>query len=379
LAAISPLVPPAAKTLRQPIAVVRLDGQELQGVRSVKVANSAHRAADTFEVRLALQQQPSNADWAAWGGPNTRSEIEVLFGLADPATGQRVALQSAIIGPVDKIEVEQPDNQVVLSGRDYSAVLIDTQSFESFENKLASEVATLIAERHGLTPRVTATTTPIGQFSAHDNAYTGATVRQSEWDLLTRLAQAENFDVFVRGRTLFFQPPADPAGQPYPLGWTPAAGLGLAPQASVKNLRLTRMVPLTRDLIVTVTSHASASGTAITQTARSALTGPSAGSAAIVGPQLYVVDIPGLTAAQAAARAQKLISDFGRHERLVDVEMPGDPLLTIDSPLILSGTGTGWDQSYFIDRIERELSLGRGFTMHLSAKNRSNSASVTSE
>ena len=31
----------------------------------------------------------------------------------------------------------------------------------------------------------------------------------SEWTLLTYLAQREGFDVYVEGRTLFFNPPAD--------------------------------------------------------------------------------------------------------------------------------------------------------------------------
>ena len=263
MAAISPLMPPAPANLRQPIAVVRLDGQELSGVRAVKIVNSAHYAADSFRVELALQGQPATADWPAWGGGNVLSEIEVLFGLVDPATGQRLALQAAIIGPVDKIEVEQPGNYAVLSGRDYSAVLIDTQSFESFENRLASDVATEIAQRHGLTPMVTATTTPIGQFSPRDNAYTGTTMRQSEWDLLVRLARAESYDVFVRGRSLFFQPPADPTGPPYPVNWTPASGPGLAPGTTVTSLRLTRQVSLARDLVVTVASHDSVSGSPV--------------------------------------------------------------------------------------------------------------------
>jgi phage protein D len=378
LAAISPLTPPAPATLRQPIAVVRLDGQELPGVRTVRVGNCAHYAADTFRVELALQDQPVTSDWSAWGGQNTLSEIEVLFGLIDPAMGQRLALQSAIIGPVDKIEIEQPENRVHLTGRDYSSVLIDAQSFESFENKLASDVATELAERHGLMPVVTATTTPIGQFSPRDNAYTGTTVRQSEWDLLARLARSENYDVFIRGRSLFFQPPSGPAGPPYPLIWTASSAPGTAPRTNVERIRLTRLVPLARDLTVTVASHDALSGSPILRTATSVLAGQTARGAALVGPQQYTVDVPGLTAAQAAARAQKLISDFGRQERLIEVEMPGDPLLTIDSPIILSGTGTGWDQLYLIDRIDRELSLDRGFTMHLSAKNRSSAASVTS-
>ncbi len=365
--------------LRQPIVEVRLDGQPLSGVQSVKTINSAHYAADSFIVELALQGQPATADWAAWGGPNRLSEIEILYGLADPATGQTLSLQSAVIGPVDKVEVEQPVNRVVLSGRDYSALLIDTQSFESFENQLASDVATTIANRHGLTPMVTPTKMPIGQLSPRDNAYAAATVRQSEWDLLTRLARAEGYDVFVRGRSLFFQPPAGPTGAPFLLNWVPGPGPGGAARSNALHLRMSRQLRLARDLSVTVLSHNSVSGMPVAQTVTSTLGGQAAGTAASAGPQQYVFDVPGLTQAQAAARAQKLATDFGQQERVIEIEMPGDPFLTIESPIVLSGTGTGWDQAYVIDRIDRALAFARGFTMHLTVKSRSTAAAASSE
>ena len=51
--------------------------------------------------------------------------------------------------------------------------------------------------------------------------------------------------------------------------------------------------------------------------------------------------------------------------------MPGELTLSPRSMLTLSGTGTAFDQSYFIDTIERVLNFETGFTQHIRAKNSS--------
>src|ERR1700735_4129206 len=115
LAGPAPSTPPGGGTGRQPIAVVRLDGVELSAVSSVRTTNVSHSSADQFEIELPLQVQPGTANWAAWGNPNTQAEIEVLYGMLD-ADGNRSALNSAVLGPVDNVAISQPENKVVLSG-----------------------------------------------------------------------------------------------------------------------------------------------------------------------------------------------------------------------------------------------------------------------
>lgn len=361
--------PPAGGTARRPVAVVKLDGTELKSVLSVRTTNVAHNAADTFEVELPLQGQPATANWAAWGGDAPPSEIEVLYGFVD-AAGNRSALASAVLGPVDAVEVSQPENIIRLSGRDYSSALIDTQTFENFTNQTASQIATKIAQNHGLTPQVQATTTPVGTKDAGTGETTRVTRRESEWDLLTNLARNEGFVCYVRGKTLYFQPDTEPNGTPYGMVWTPPATPGRSPTANLTKLSVKRALTLARSITVTVTSHDATGAKAVSQSA--SLSAGGAGGSANAKPQIYVVDVPGLTEAQAKARADQLLKSYSLFERVIEAHLPGDPFISFDQPLSLTGTGTGWDDRfYYIDRIERSLSLGGGFTMVLRAKNHS--------
>jgi hypothetical protein len=357
-------------TLRQPIAVVKLDGGELPGVRHVSVTNGRQRSADKFSVELSLQAQGPAGGWERWSAITAQNEIEVLFGELDPTTGQRVVLQSAIIGAVDTVEVRQPENVVTVSGRDLSAQMIDTQSFESFLNQTASDVVTTIAKRRGLVPVVTPTALPIGRCLGGNTLH--VTNRGTEWDLLTKIAENENFTVLVRGRSLIFQPATDPTVPPYVVVWAAPASPGLSPRSNVVRLTTHRQATLARNVVVTVLSFDPASGGVVTQTATSTLPGADPAK-----PQNYVIDVPCLSVQQASERAQKLAKDFSLFERAIDVELPGDATLTADARVVLQGTGTDWDQMYFLDKITREMSLERGFTMTIAAKNTSPAATVT--
>lgn len=370
-----PATPPMGATARRPIAVVRLNGAELPAVLSVRTTNVSHSAADQFSVELPLQPQPSTADWAAWGDPNTQAEIEVLYGFVD-ADGNRSALNSAVLGPVDAVSVSQPDNLLALSGRDYSSVLIDTQTFQNFTNRTASEIAGTIAAGHGLTAMVQLTMTPVGTFNAPDSSYSRVTRRESEWDLLTQLARNEGFVCYVRGRNLYFQPDTEPSGMPYKLRWQPPIGTGASPSGNFTALHLSRAITLARDIIITVISHDPGTGQAVIGSAQSSLAGHAATGTATLGPQRYTIDVPGLTQAQATARAHQLLKGYSLFERVIDVQLPGDPFLSFEQPIELSGTGTDWDQRYFADRIERSLSQSGGFTMSIRAKNHSAGQSI---
>jgi hypothetical protein len=170
------------------------------------------------------------------------------------------------------------------------------------------------------------------------------------------------------GKTLFFQPEKPPSGPAYSLVWTPASSGGGSPSANFKKLHFSRAFTLARDITVTVVSFDTDTGKAITATSTVKGTGVQSGSAK-VKPQKFIIDVPGLTVEQAKARADQLLKQYSRFERLIEVHMPGDPLLSFEQPIALSGTGTGWDGKYFADRIERELDMKGGFTQTIRAKN----------
>ena len=51
--------------------------------------------------------------------------------------------------------------------------------------------------------------------------------------------------------------------------------------------------------------------------------------------------------------------------------------ITPRTPILLSGTGTDFDQTYHIAEIERSLSFERGFTQRIRARNMTEAAQTT--
>ena len=85
--------------------------------------------------------------------------------------------------------------------------------------------------------------------------------------------------------------------------------------------------------------------------------------------QNYVVNVPGVTQAQANATAQNLLKTISMQEKKLIAELAGDCILTPRSVLQLIGTGPRWDQIYYPYMIQRKLSFEEGFSMSVEAKN----------
>jgi hypothetical protein len=80
---------------------------------------------------------------------------------------------------------------------------------------------------------------------------------------------------------------------------------------------------------------------------------------------------PNMTADQALQFAQTMLADLTLHERTITATMPGELAMTPRDLLSLSGTGTAFDQSYRIMRIDRSISAANGFVQHVQAKSAS--------
>ena len=71
---------------------------------------------------------------------------------------------------------------------------------------------------------------------------------------------------------------------------------------------------------------------------------------------------PNLTPEDALKLAQRKLAELTRHERIIRITMPGELALTPRSMITLEGTGTEFDQAYYIDVIERRLRRDGGLT-----------------
>ncbi len=249
---------------------------------------------------------------------------------------------------------------VEVEGRDYSALLIDSVISGTFTNRTASEIATLLGQRHGLRPVITPTRSVIGRYyqDEHDSVSLDSFCgRASEWDLLSYLAQREGFDVYVSGTALHFVPGANIA----------STSSIIRPDA-VMQLHLERTLALAGDVEVIVKTWNSRQHAAEVQTARATRsTGAAAQTASKGEPRRYILVRPNLTSDAAMELAQAKLAELCAHGRSVDLVMPGELTLAPRATFALSGTGTSFDQAYRIEMIDRHFSTRTGFVQRVRA------------
>ena len=340
--------------VRIPWLRVTANGQVVVGAIEAEVVSNNHYAADRFSTSIAIggDAWPGLGLWA--------NEADILLEIQFSLDGG-ISYTSLIQGAVDNVTIDFSLGLVHLEGRDMAASLIETRTQETFSNQTASEIATLLASRHNLNPQISATTTPVGRY--YENEYNSVTLDQfshatTEWDLLVFLARQEGFDVFVQGETLHFQPAAQPAD----------IAISLRPEEMI-DLKMERSLTLARDIEVVVKSWNSRKNSAFIQRAT---TTRHAGAKKRLGRiQQYIFVQPNLIPDAALKLAQRKLAELTRHERTIEVTMAGELDLTPRSVLMLEGTGSDFDQAYFVDVIERRFGPDHGFIQHIRAKNTS--------
>jgi hypothetical protein len=242
------------------------------------------------------------------------------------------------IGQVDRHAIDPLRQTITLHGRDMAAQFLDTRITGTYQNLTSSEIATALAQLHGMTAQVSATTALVGRYynADYDTTAAGGFSRAvNEWDLLCLLGQREGIVPYVLGNTLYFQNSPPPA---YAL-WVGQNEDGVM-MSNCKTLICERALTMARDVNVAVNSWHSGKKTVVTGSAVTrSLTPPTA----TVPPTNYLFEIPNLTRAQADAAAQRLALDIVQHERVITASLPGIATLTPQTVFTLTGTGTDYD------------------------------------
>jgi prophage tail gpP-like protein len=319
-----------AYEVRQPELAVLANGAALTGVISVDVSANAYLCANRFTVHVAISGIPPDL-WS-----DTPLLIEIRAGLGG-------TWQSLITGNADSVAFDPIQRVATLEGRDLTALLVTAQTAETFENRTASDIATLLATRHGLTPNVAPTTAFIGRYYQSGRTSTALSQHSSstsEWDVLTSLAQQQGFDVWIDGHTLFFQPISEN---------TVAASIS---PANCSAMQLHRRLDLASGPTVVVRSWDSQQGVA---TVGMAVSGSG------TGPTFTALR-PNLASGDATQIAQKTLAQLTAHASEVECRMPGDLVLLPRMTVDLSQTGTDFDGLYAVVETERSISFSGGFT-----------------
>lgn len=301
------------------------DGTALPGAVSAEVSSNNHLAADRFRVRFATR----GLDPAALSG-----RLEVQVGLDGGWT-------SLLLGTADSLHFDPIRGTLDVEGRDLSAALVEARVDETFANRTSSEVAELLAARHGLEADVTATSVTVGRLygSERDRLTMGQFARAAtEWDLLAALAGQEGFDLFVNGPRLHFGP-------------RDGAGSVVLPVDRCVSLEVEHRLALA-DVQVQVRSWGTRAGAAVS-------------AAAGGGSRRHGVVRPNLPQDEAQRLAERTLADLQRHEWAAHVLMPGELGLTARSRVRLEGAGAGWDRVFAVAEISRQLDVRRGFSQRL--------------
>lgn len=334
-----------ATAVRYPRLRVLANGMIVPGAFEAEVLNNSHFAADCFRLGLALSADPMRG--AAWWADQPKLSLDIDVSLGDEYV-------NLLHGALDAVEIDLLADAVWLTGRDLSAGLIEARAQGTFANQTASDIATILAGRHGLSPDVQATMTPVGRYwqLEHDSLVLDGFARATtEWDLLVMLAQYEGLNVWVTGTTLHFRP----------------ASTLLSPMvlqvSDLSALRLERALTLAGGVEVTVKSWHSRAAQCHLQKASSPPAGGAGGKM-----QSYVYIAPNLMPDVALKVAQHRLAELIQHERVLVAEMPGELSLVPGQQVLLQGSGTAFDIAYTVDSIERHLDMSRGFTQVLRAR-----------
>ena len=352
----------AVSVARRPLLRVLLNGADSHACTHVTVDSNNHYQADTFEAEF-IADGAATQTLAWWSDTDTiLVEIQIDRGL----NGQREGWASVFIGEVDGIEADPESGAVRAHGRDLSRRLIDAKTQETFLNQTSSQVAAILAARHGLTAAGPATTTLVSRYYGADHDHlTGDSFTRTttEWDLLTYLAQHEGFDLFVVGTVLHFQPATPDTDPPFVARMDRS---GTALQSQVMAPHLERSLTLAKDIEVWVRSWNATSKAGFTAKSGGKSSGAKRGEA-----QRTVVVRPNLTLDQAQKLANSIREDLTRHERLLSFELPGDVTLNPRQLVRLEGTGTSWDTTYYVASVSRRIAFDSGFVMEVRCKNHS--------
>lgn len=361
------------QTTRKPRHRVLVNGTTLLDATRVSVQSQNNYSADRCSVTVVTTRDSKYGfQWFESQADGIVIEIKAGF-LADGESEDGDKPWPSIFkGRVDSYDCHYSTNVIEIEARDFSATLADTKTAETFQNSTSSEIATILAGRHGLRADVQATTTAAGVYYKQDHdkiSLSSFHKETTEWHLLVYLAQREGFDLWVTGDVLHFKPAVKESAKPY--GVYCRYNDNNIMTSNVKDLRLHRDLTKSKDIKVEVKSWNSKQKTSHVYTAGGGSSGKAgkgkdkgeAGTAS----QTYTFIIPGLSAAEAQAEANKRLAYLTKLERRISYSEPGVFDYTVRDLVLLSGTVA--DGYYYIDSMSRDLSFDGGFTQHVNAKN----------
>jgi phage protein D len=365
--------PTPTSLYRRPRMQVLIGGKIVPGLKSASLTSTNNFQCDTFELTFSLYADPN------FGAPFfDQTSLTVDCQISVVGYQQPDNFQSILIGNVDHVKIAKYKGEVILEGRDFTSLFIDSKTNDTFQNQTSSQVvATLAAQFPQLSTDIDPTTTKVGVYYNHNDVYNATgefTKATKDWDLITYLANCENFDVWVKDYTIHFK-------QRVAVDSTPWAIVSPAPDVmqyyakhhgtNVFDIELERALTLAHDVRVEVRAWDTNNGKL-----RLATSGPPASTpnGANSNVQVYQLTAPPTRDQNSLQQlADSTRQEISRNERTITwYEPSAGANFTPRNMVTLTGTGTSFDnQNYYVQSITRTYDINNGLQMQCAAKNHS--------
>lgn len=345
--------------------------QTLIPVTATWTLNNYARAG-TFSADFALSGAQAVGAWYdapdAMAGKVNKIDFQIipsyLDDTQDPSSTRSSTANVQFQGLVDKLTFDPISNSLSVGGRDYSVLLLDYEVDDVYLNLTSSEIAQKLAGAIGLSANVARTKNPAGRFFSVSHTHhskKGHSRFRNAWELLSKLASYEQYDLWVQGTTLNFQPMLSNSTSILAQMQQPA-GSGAYATANFETARLERDLIIAKGVRVEISSWDSAQRVA--NVGKWPLTGSA--NATVYSPAVA----PNLSQGKVQAMALSIYNDILAHLRTVTITVPGDLTMEPRQSLQFAGSNTTWDRPYRIDNIEREMSAETGFHQTVTARTR---------
>lgn len=167
----------------------------------VRVGSDGSIGSVRCETSVLLLKQ-SGVDVISWSQKPDGASLDVFIGYDQ-------SLSHVFGGVLDDLRWQFNDDLIEITGRDYGAVLADTQSVTSsinYKNATVSDIAQQIADLNGFTANITRTDVKASTEMWQTSAFVPHA--QSWWSILQNLAQQVAYELHITPtKELYFGPP----------------------------------------------------------------------------------------------------------------------------------------------------------------------------
>lgn len=335
-----PVTNPLQSSGKRPRGWAQIGGQYCS-VLKFQVAMKRPRSANTFSIHLEPFQQPEGFDFQYWADKAPGGvQVEVFAGFL--STSQDVTARpsdptSLILGMADDVAINPLTGHLEVTGRDMTSKLIDQKTSNRWPQHTSSQIVTTLAQQAGLQVQATNTSTPAGEY--YSSAYGQLARSRTMWDLITYLAKNEGYDAYVKGNTLYFQPPQSSATAS-PIQITIGRNQNGVIVSNATTLEFHRRLTLAQNLQVHVKSHHGWHAKSVDAVATRGAKGGGSGT------QAYSVSRPNKSEQQAQQLANNMLGKLAQHEFGFSATMDADLTRTALDQAQIIGTGTSFDTTY---------------------------------